>query len=235
MARSGASICRIRPGFMDGLVFVLHLARDRIEIIVMRLVEGVEHRGRNDAGRGRGHEPFGKCAELVRDLVEARRLLVDRLEILVLDVGLRFRRALLAFGRAREAAHQVGQQFGKFLELAPAPALRHAGESGHALRHVGLERNAALLAVIADVDAGFHLLADDVAHRLVHLGRHHLRVVILAFLLRHQQVGELLVARQAADMGGEDAVAAENHRKTPYSRHGRACHCKSGLPDLQQV
>jgi hypothetical protein len=156
--------------FMDGLVFVLHLARDCIEIIVMRLVEGVEHRGRNDAGRGRGHESFGKCAQLVRDLVEARRLLVDRLEVLVLDVGLRFRRALLALGRAREAAHQVRQQLGKFLELAPAPALRHAAKSGHALRNVGLERNASLLAVIADVDAGFHLLPDDVTHRLVHLG-----------------------------------------------------------------
>ena len=73
-----------------------------------------------------------------------------------------------------------------------------------------------LLAVVADVDAGVHLLLHDMAHRLVHLGCQHLRVVGLAFLLRHQQVGQLLVARQAADMGGEDAVAAEDHAFTPH-------------------
>ena len=199
------------PGLVDRLVFLAHLARDRVEVGVVRLVMRVEHRRRDDAGRRRGHEPLGERAELVGDPVEAHGLVGDRLEIAILDVGLRLRRALLALGRIREAAHQVGQQLRELLELAAAAALRHAGEAGHALRHVGLEPDPALLAVVADVDAGVHLRLDDVADRLVHLVGQHLGVVRLAFLLRHQQVGQLFVARQAADMGGEDAVAAENH------------------------
>ena len=129
----------------------------------------------------------------------------------IFDVGLRFGRALLALGRIREAPHQVGEQLGELLELAAAAALRYAGEAGHALRHVGLEADPALLAVVADVDAGVHLRLDDMADRLVHLVGQHLGVDGFALLLRHQQVGQLFVARQAADMGGEDAVAAEDH------------------------
>ena len=64
----------------------------------------------------------------------------------------------------------------ELLELASAPALRHAAEAGHALRHVGLEADALLLSVIADIDAGSGLPVDDVADRFVqlscHLGRH---------------------------------------------------------------
>ncbi len=187
---------------MDGLIFVLHLARDRIEIIVVRLVVGIEHGGRYDAGRGRSHEPLGKGAELAGDLVEARDLLVDRLHVLVLDVGLRFRGTLLAFRRAWKAPHQIGDQVGKFLEFTSAPALRYTTKTGHALRDVSLESNTALLAVIANVDADFHLLFDDMAHCRIHFRGHHLRVVVLAFLLCHEEVGQFLIAWQAADMGG---------------------------------
>ena len=64
----------------------------------------------------------------------------------------------------REAAHQIGEQLGEFLEFPAAPAFRYAAESGHALRHVGLEPDPLLLAVIADIDAGGLLLLDDMAH-----------------------------------------------------------------------
>ena len=109
-------------------------------------------------------------APAVGDLLEARDLVGDRLQVDVFDVGLRLRRVLLALAHVRKAAHQIGDQFGEFLELPAAAALRHAGETCHALRHVGLEADALLLAVVADVDAGIHLRLHDVAHRLVHLG-----------------------------------------------------------------
>ena len=61
-------------------------------------------------------------------------------------------------------------QLGEFLELAAAPALRFTAEAGHALRHVGLEADPLLLAVIADIDARLFLLGDDVADCLFHFG-----------------------------------------------------------------
>ncbi len=146
--------------------------------------------------------------QCVGDLVEACRLVGDRLEVAIFDLGLRFGRTLLALRRIGKAPHQIADQFGKFLEFAAAAALRHAGETRHALRHIGLKADAALLAVIADVDAGLDLLLDDVADRLVHFVGQHFGVVAGAFFLRDQQVAERLVARQAADMGGENAVAA---------------------------
>ncbi len=123
-----------------------------------------------------------------------------------------FRRVLL-LADMREAALELLDQFGKFLEFAPAPALRHAGKAGHALRHISLETDPLLLAVIADVDAGGGLLVDDVADSLVHFGGHLGGIEFFASLLAHQQFGQFLVARQAADMGGQNAVPAEDHCK----------------------
>ena len=125
---------------------------------------------------------------------------------------------LLTCGKRRiRLCHQLGE----FLEFAAAPALRHAAEAGHALRHIGLEADALLLAVIADVDAGRDLLVDHMAYRLVHLGGHLLGVECLAGFLAHQQVGQLLVARQAADMGGQNAVPAEDHERVSSALYGR--------------
>ena len=200
-----------QPGLVHRLVLLAHLARDRIEIGVVRIVVRVEHGGRDDAGRGCGHEPLGERAELAGELVEAGGLFGDRLEIAILDVGLRLGRGVLALGLLREAAHQISEQLRELLELAAAPALGYAGEARHALRHVGLETDALLFAIVADVDAGGHLLRNHVTDGLVHLGGENLRVVGLAFLLRHQQVGEFFVPRQAANVGGEDAIAAEDH------------------------
>ena len=106
-----------------------------------------------------------------------------------------------------KAPHQQCDQFGKLLEFLAAPALRHAGKAGHALRHIGLETDALLFAVVADVDAGGLLMVHDIADRAVHLGVEFLVVVGRAGLLPDQQVGQLFIARQAANVGGQNAVA----------------------------
>ena len=67
---------------------------------------------------------------------------------------------------------EVRHHLREFLEFPSAPPFRDAAKTGHALRHVGLESDALLLAVIADIDAGRFLFLHDVANRLVHLGRH---------------------------------------------------------------
>ena len=111
----------------------------------------------------------------------------------------------------REAVLEICHHLREFLEFPSAPPLRHAAEAGHALRHIGLEPDALLLAVIADIDAGRCLLVHDMAHGLVHFGRHLGGVEGLAGLLPDQHVGELFVARQAADMRDQDPVAAHFH------------------------
>jgi len=128
----------------------------------------------------------------------------------IVQLGLRLRRILLP-AHIGEPAREILRQLGKFLELAPAPALGFAAEAGHALRHVRLEADALLLAIVADVDAGLLLLARDVAHRRLHLRFELPFVKAFARLTAYQQLAQRFVARQAADVGGEDAVAACNH------------------------
>jgi hypothetical protein len=118
-----------KPGFVDRLVFVAHLARDGVEISVVRRVIGIEHRGRNDARGRRGHEPLGESVQLVGDLFEAGDFVGDRFKIAVFDFRLCLRRALLALGRIGKAPREIAQQLGKFLEFAAAAALRHAGKA----------------------------------------------------------------------------------------------------------
>ena len=141
--------------------------------------------------------------------------------------GLRLGRAVLALRRIGKAPHQIADKVGEFLEFAAAAAFRYPGEARHPLRHIGLKADAALLAVIADVDAGLHLLLHDMADGLVHFVGQQFWVEALALLLRDQKVAQDLVARQAADMGGENAVAAQNHRAgslmADCSGHPRLC------------
>ena len=124
-----------------------------------------------------------------------------------MQFGLRLRRVLLP-ADGREAMREVLRQLWEFLELAPAAALGLAAETGHALRHIGLEADTLLLAVIADVYAGLPLLGDHMAHRLLHLGVELRLLVAFTGLAPHQKLAQHCATRQAADMRGEDAVAA---------------------------
>src|SRR5262249_655960 len=78
------------------------------------------------------------------------------------------------------------------------------------------------LAVIADVDAGGLLLRDHAAHRLIHLRIEYGLVDRLSRLAPDQEIGQRVVARQAADMGGQDAVAAELHGRSGKGLWGSA-------------
>ena len=111
----------------------------------------------------------------------------------------------------RETLHQERDQLREFLEIAPAAALGFAREARHALRHVRLEPDPLLLAVIGDIDAGRGLLVDHAMHREIHLARELVFVDRLAVLAADQKIGQGLIARQAADVGGENSFAAEDH------------------------
>ncbi len=165
-------------------------------------------------GDGAVMKDSGKASRSFTAALEPRDLGLERGVAGVMDFGLRLRR-ILGARRAREAARQARQQLGKFLVVAAAAALRFAGEARHALRDVGLEADALLLAVIADIDAGFLLFRHDVAHRPVQFRVEFGLVDLVAGLARDQQLADRLAARQAADMGGENPVGAQQHRRPP--------------------
>ena len=158
-------------------------------------------------GEGAVMNISAKRLALAGDTHKARDLALDRRGVVIVQLALGFRRVLLP-AHVREPACEILHQLGKLLELAAAPALGLAAETRHPLRHIGLKADALLLAVIAAVDAGLLLFGDHVAHRRVHLGLKLRLVVAFARLAPDQQLAQRFAARQAADMGGENAVAA---------------------------
>ena len=73
--------------------------------------------------------------------------------------------------RMREARGHLPVVARKLDLVARRRALRLAAEAAHAARHVGLKADTGLLAVVADIDAGFDLALDDMAGRSLDLAR----------------------------------------------------------------
>ncbi len=90
-----------------------------------------------------------------------------------------------------------------------------AAEARHAFGHVGLEADAALLAVVRDVDAGVELLTVDVSDTVLDGGGERVAVDALPQLGANQQVIEGVAPRQASDMGHQNAVFALAHAPSP--------------------
>ena len=95
-----------------------------------------------------------------RSALKRRDLVLDVLgvEVAHLADGLRRVGDLAALG---EAAQEHVDQLRHLLEVLADLALGFAAEARHALGDVGLEADALLLAVVADVDAGRDLRVDD--------------------------------------------------------------------------
>src|SRR5262249_4861219 len=99
----------------------------------------------------------------------------------------------------------------KLYLIARLRPLRFPTEPGQAARHVGLEGDPRLLAVIAYVYTGLHLSRNDVPGRALDLARKRGSIDRLTGLVPDQQVGQRLVARQAADVGRQDAIGTLEH------------------------
>ena len=104
----------------------------------------------------------------------------------------------------RQEARKVG--------IVARPRARgFAAEALHALRHIGLEADAWLLAVVHHVDAAGRLLLHDMAHRARALPGQFRPVHRFARLVADQEVGQHRIARQAADVGRENSLFAALH------------------------
>jgi hypothetical protein len=91
-------------------------------------------------------------------------------------------------------------------QLAGHRALPAAAEPGHAPLHIEKEGLAHLLAVAGDVDAGGALQLHDLARRRLALGRQQRLVDGLAVGAAGVEVDKPSGSRQAAGMGGENAL-----------------------------
>ena len=134
MARSGASICRIRPASWMAQVLGAHLARERHQVGLVAVVVGVHHGGGDDAGRRRRHERLGERRAGRRGAaLEAGDLLLDVLGVEIAHLADRLRR-VGDLGALGEAAQEHLDQLRHLLEVLADLALGFAAEARHALR-----------------------------------------------------------------------------------------------------
>src|SRR5579863_400259 len=176
----------------------------------------VLHRGSDDPRRGGGHERLAKpLGEGGCDLEIIVAFLFDRGAAGIFDLG-------DGFGSVEEIdLHAVAQAAQHFEIAGIRPQIRDAGaftvsaEAAHAMLHVGKETLARLLAVIADVDAGFDLPSDHAAGRFVDDALHRGAVNGFAAAEPSEHFAESFGPRQAAGMGGEDAFFGAKHRAGP--------------------
>ena len=145
------------------------------------------------------------------DLVEAGGLLLDRFEVEIFQFGLASGASCWLSGE-RESAASDRPPIRETPRIRAHAGVSKAAKAAHALRHIGLETDPVLLAVIADVDPGCHCFSTTWRTALSIS-----EAITLASnpcpLPGHQQIGQFFVARQAADMGGQNAVPAEDHER----------------------
>ena len=87
-----------------------------------------------------------------------------------------------------------------------------AAEAGEPVLDVGGVARLRHLAVVDDVDAGLDLLLDDLGHRRAHARGERRRIDRHALLLGVHHADEIVRPRQAAGVGGEEALGAAFHR-----------------------
>ncbi len=110
-------------------------------------------------------------------------------------------------GEMREQLRQLGK-----LGVASAHRGRaFALVAGEPVQYVYGVIGAALFAVIDDVDAAFDLLPHNMGHRIAHCGGELGLALAGGFLLGQQKFYHLGGARQAAGVGGENAICAAFH------------------------
>ncbi len=200
-----------QSGIDHGLVFVVHLARDRVEIVLIGLVVGVEHGGGDDSRRRLGEEHLREGRFDRGGLVlEAGKLGLDRFLVVIFELAHRLGAAEHLAGLGQAGLEFLGEQR-QLDPLAAERPLRFAAETGHALRHVGLKTHPALLAIIGNIDAGpallLHHMGDALLDSVLELGL----VDRLAGLVGDQEIVELRAARQTAGVRDQDVVDALVH------------------------
>src|SRR5215469_5215576 len=147
----------------DRLVLLLERGTERVEIGFLAVVIFILHRRGDDTRGWRREERLDKVRT---GLVERRREIgafgFDRASAEIADFSNRLRRAHIAHRSARRELlfhhlpeHRIAQRVGT------SAALPGAAKAAHPMADVEKETLALLLAVVAEIDPRFHLLAHD--------------------------------------------------------------------------
>ena len=198
-------------GIDDRPVLGVHGLGDRVQVLLVRPVVLVRAHA---ARRHRGHEDIRG-----RESGQGRREIVDvPAHRLVSAIAHRPRARELDAAGDRAAGHGMaevllvvlregGHLGGPARRASTAPGL----ETGQPLVDVREEAGLALLAVGRNVDAALDLPADDLGDGAPDPAGVGVVVVRLAGDLRLHQVEEVVRARQAAAVSGEDPIRAPGH------------------------
>jgi hypothetical protein len=194
-------------GLGDGLVFVPHRLRDREQVGLVVLVVVVAEEQRHHAGRGRAHERPGGLLVRQRGL-EVFHILHRGARVAHADRCIAGRRlAARAAGIAEHAPGQVGE----VREVLVDEGVAGAAEPVEPVLHVGGVARLRHFPVVDDVDAGLALLADHLGDGGANAPSQRRAVDRHALLLGIHHAHEIVRPRQAAGVGGEEAVGAALH------------------------
>jgi hypothetical protein len=115
---------------------------------------------------------------------------------------------------ARIAEHAL-LQARELGEVLVDEGVSRSAETGEAILDVGGVAGLGHLPVVDEVDAGLHLLADDLGHGLTHARGQRRPIDGHALLFGVHRADQILGPRQAAGMRGEKALGAAVHRDSP--------------------
>ena len=224
VGQEGVVDLHIEAGIDDGLVFLVQAVRERAQqalLVGIMLVLGVRQRAR----RRHHRQERGRNLHLGDGGFEVGDI--------ALDPNVRIAERVVDHEAGSEALAQAGNaivfriEFRERDTVLPAAGGRHGilglfrgeqpgGDAAQAVVHVKSPIAAlAEFAVTDDVDAGVGLLADDLVDRLLEAGLVCRLVVGLPIFDLVQELDELRRPHQAADMGGQDAIA--RHFLPPFA------------------
>ena len=221
IARSGQSSCRMKPASTIALYSRCITSARREDVGLFGLVVVVLQIARDLAGRGRGHEEFFRLGCPSSPLSPA--------SMSACAAG----QSVQSTGPVQAGRYWNGEanglsssdKFGEFRSPVPSGGVLSPSKAGQAVEHMHGVVGAALFAVVDDVDAAFDLLAHHIGDRFAHGGLERgARAPGFLSARRASARRPSGGARQAAGVGGEDAVAAAFHdariQKVPI-RHAR--------------
>jgi hypothetical protein len=182
---------------------------------------------------GGGQERLDEAAAgLVERRLEVQALGVDEGRVEVAHRADRLRRSKVADRRpARRLLLEHALENRIADNVAARPALPGAAEAAHPMLDVEEKALALLLAVVADVDAGFDLLGHDPAQRVAARSGERRRIDRLPLRPAHVQAHQLQRPRQAAGVGGQDPLVAVSHPVSPldHPQQSSVCSRSQGL------
>jgi hypothetical protein len=200
-----------KAGLDDGAVFGAHQIGKRGDISVLSRIMQIDDEARQDTGRRRGHE-YVVGPLLLGGGLEVRDVAVERRAVLVAQfadaAGERHGAEIAAgLGKVRMLQHVAADH-----DVAAALGGARIGfNAGDAVPNIGRVRRLAHLAIADRVDAGGDLPRHHVLDRARRLGFEGAVVHRAPLLACEHKIDQRLRPRQAAGMGGENAVGRSFH------------------------